>query len=291
LSQANEKRLRALTGAAKIAGVVGQPITHSLSPRLHGAWLEALGLDGAYVPFSTDEKGFVRLVEGFRGGVIRGLNVTLPFKEAALHIADHVDLAARTAGAANVLIFHPDGGIEARNTDGVGMFHAFNLQAPDWRADHGPVTVLGAGGAARGAVAALVLAGAKDIRVLNRTLARAEQLCAVLPCQAFGWAKAQAAFDGAATVINATSGQLSGDGALPLPTGTAPAGAVAMDMVYKPLRTPFLAAMSELGWTTVDGLDMLIGQARPSFAAFFGVEPPEDLDARALLLSALNGDA
>ncbi len=279
---------RYLTGAAKLAGVVGYPITHSLSPRLHGAWIEAAGLDAAYVPLAPDEPGFESLIEGFRGGVFSGVNVTLPFKERALHLADVADPLARMAGAANLLLFRKDGSIEARNTDGEGLLYALRQQAPHWKADMGPVTVLGAGGAARGAVAALSLAGAANIRVLNRTMGRAEALSALLPCKAFDWKDATAAFDGVMTLINATSGQLEGASELPLPEKAVSPDAVAMDMVYTPLATPFLIATNQKGFLPVDGLDMLIGQARPSFEAMFGIAPPNELDARALLLGALN---
>lgn len=277
-----------LTGAARLAGVVGHPVRHSLSPRLHGAWIRALGLDAAYVPLPVAADGFERLVAGLRGGVFRGVNVTVPFKEAALHLADRATPAARDAGAANVLLFEDDGSITADNTDGTGLLHALYSQAPGWSPGLGPVTVIGAGGAARGAVAALAAAGATDIRVLNRTRARADALAALLPCKAHSWGEATEAFRDVRTVINATSSQLSGDHGLPIP----PAGAVpvvVMDMVYKPLLTPYLAACRTAGHATVDGLEMLIGQARPSFAAFYGVTPPE-IDIRRLLLAVLEPD-
>jgi shikimate dehydrogenase len=148
--------------------------------------------------------------------------------------------------------------------------------------------VLGAGGAARGAVAALSLAGATDIRVLNRTVERAEAIAALLPCKAYGWKDATAAFEGASTLINATSGQLEGSSDLPMPDSATVKDAVAMDMVYTPLMTPFLVAAGQRGFHPVDGLDMLIGQAIPSFAAMFNRAAPTDLDVRALLLDALN---
>ena len=276
-----------INGATEIAGVVGRPIAHSLSPRLHNAWIEALRLNAVYLPFSPTETGFQRLVQGFRGGVIRGLNVTLPFKAEALAIADRADTAAQEAGAANLLLFLPDGAIEARNTDGLGLLYAFAQQAPTWRPDQGPITIIGAGGAARGALAALKRAGATDIRILNRTRARAESLCRELGGTAFDLTEAGRALDGATTVINATSGQLQAELAdkdtVPLPAH-APPGAVAMDMVYTPLNTPFLQAAAAAGFATVDGLDMLIGQARPSFEALFG-QPPPELDARSLCLA------
>lgn len=281
-STSSEDRL--LTGRAKVAGVIGSPIDHSLSPRLHGAWIRALGLDAVYAPFTTTIDGFPGLIGGLRGGVVTGLNVTLPFKTIALSLADKVQDQARRAGAANLLLFHANGEIEARNTDGLGLLYALERQAPGWSANSGPITILGAGGAARGAVVALKDAGATDIRILNRTRSRAEDLARDLDCRAYDFADFAVAFDGMMTLINTTSAQLDGNDALPTPP-RAPTSAVAMDMVYKPLRTPFLQRCSELGYRCVDGLDMLIGQAVPSFAALFGEPPPDSVDARRVLLS------
>ena len=273
-----------LTGAARVAGVIGSPIRHSLSPRLHGAWIRALGLDAIYAPFTTNAERFSALLDGLRGGVVVGLNVTLPFKSLALSLADRVEDSARRAGAANLVLFHENGEIEARNTDGLGLMYAFARQAPGWRAGAGPITILGAGGAARGAVVSLKDAGATDIRILNRTRSRAVHLASELGCSAFGFDESGAAFDGVITIINTTSAQLDGAGELPEPPERA-TDTVAMDMNYKPLRTPFLDLCAQRGYRTVDGLDMLIGQAIPSFEALFGRAPPIDLDARQVLLA------
>ena len=274
-----------LTGAAKVAGVIGSPIHHSLSPRLHGAWIRALGLDATYAPFTTTTERFPYLLEGLRGAVMAGLNVTLPFKSLALNHADRIEDRARRAGAANLLLFHSNGEIEARNTDGLGLLYALERQAPGWRADAGPIAILGAGGAARGAVVALKDAGAAEIRIVNRTRSRAEDLANDLECRAFEFSEADTAFHGVMTLINTTSAQLGSGGELPTPSNSAP-GAVAMDMVYKPLHTPFLDHCSRHGFRCVDGLDMLIGQAIPSFEALFGRAPPTDFDARKVLLGA-----
>ena len=277
----------ALSGAARVAGVVGFPVEHSLSPLIHNSWIAALGLDAVYVPFPVHEEGFVRLIEGFRGGAVRGVNVTLPFKETALGLSDIADEMATLSGAANILVFHKDGRIEGRNTDGLGLLYALKRQAPGWSAARGPVVILGAGGAARGAVAALQIEGATDIRILNRTVSRARTLAEEMGVSAFGFDHADQAFDGAYTLINATSGQLAGNASLPLPASAPGPGAVAMDMVYKPLITPFLDTLQSRGFSPVDGLDMLIGQARPGFEAFFGRPPPEAPDVRAAVLLRL----
>lgn len=279
-----------ITGRTRVAGVVGQPVSHSLSPLIHNAWLEGAGIDGVYVAFAPDPSRFRTFVDGLRGGAFRGLNVTIPFKEEALAAADEISPRAAKAAAANLLVFEPDGRVVADNTDGLGMMGALKAQAPGFDATSGPVVVLGAGGAARGAVAALTMAGCPQVRIVNRTLSRAEAIAADVggPVAASGLEHAARAFGGAVALINATSAGLSGQGSLDVPLSALPRQAVVMDMVYKPLETPFLAQARALGRPTVDGLEMLIQQAIPSFQHFFGQAPPASVDARALALEALN---
>lgn len=278
-----------LFGATRVAGVVGRPVRHSLSPLIHNAWIAAAGLDAVYVPFELAADAFAAFVTGLRRGSLAGLNVTIPFKVEALALADAADEAARTAGAANLLLFRPDGEVEARNTDGIGLLAAFADQVPGFDVAAAPIAVLGAGGAAQGAVAALVAAGAPEVRVLNRTTERAGALAARFPnrASARALAKADAAFADVGAIINATSAGLDGAGDLDLPLDAAPANAVVMDMVYKPLKTGLLRAAEARGLRTVDGLAMLIGQAVPSFEALFGEAPPINVDVRALALKAL----
>lgn len=265
------------------AGVVGHPIRHSLSPLIHGAWIAAAGLDGTYEAFDVAPEDFPAFIEG-RRGVLSGLNVTVPHKEAALALATEVRPAAREAGAANLLIFK-DGQIIADNTDGLGLLAALADQAGFTPAGK-TVTVLGAGGAARGAVAALAAAGAKKIWVVNRSLERARALEALGPVKGVGWVKSLDAFETDA-VINATTLGLGGGPGPHAPLGMTPTSCVVMDMVYKPLRTQLLNEARRLDRPTVDGLAMLIGQARPSFEAFFGSPPDPSVDVRALALKAL----
>lgn len=277
-----------LTPATRLAGVVGNPVSHSLSPVLHNTWLQSLGLDGAYLAFGVAAGRFGAFVDGFRGGSVAGVNVTLPFKTEALAAADRVSERARAAGAANVLVFEADGSVSADNTDGEGLLYAFARQAPQFRPGDGPLVLYGAGGAARGAVAAFLEAGCPEVRILNRTRARAEDLAA----QFGGRVRAldpsdPAALSGAAALVNASSGGLGRDAPPPPDFEGAPASAVAMDMTYRPLRTPFLQAASARGLGTVDGLDMLIGQAIPSFTAFFGQAPPDAAEVRARVLHLL----
>lgn len=276
-----------LTGATRVAGVVGRPIIHSMSPILHNAWLGAAGIDGVYVPFSVEMDRFTAFAESLRGGSVAGLNVTLPFKALALALADEATSRARMAQAANVLVFRADGSILADNTDGLGLLGAFAEQAPGFDPKDGPVVILGAGGGARGAAAAFIDAGAPEVRIVNRTVEKAQSIAGALGAKAFSFEAAANAFAGATAVVNATSAGLADGATLDVPLGATPTTAIVMDMVYKPLRTPFLREAEALGRRTVDGLAMLIGQAVPSFEAFFGQAPPASVDVRALALQAL----
>ncbi|HLZ74260.1 shikimate dehydrogenase [Phenylobacterium sp.] len=278
---------RPITGKTAVAGVVGSPIAHSLSPILHNAWLEAAGIDGVYVALEVDALGFANFINGLRATSLAGLNVTLPYKEAALAAAHDADPRARRAKAANLLTFDDYGVIRADNTDGLGLLAAFAEQAPAFDPKAGPVVIVGAGGAARGALGAMLDAGCPEIRIMNRTPARAEALAAELGGEAYELRDAEAVFFGATAVINTTSAGVANGETLDLPLAATPDGCVVMDMVYKPLITPFLAQAQALGRPTVDGLAMLIGQARPSFEAFYGAPPPADLDVRAIALKAL----
>jgi shikimate dehydrogenase len=269
-----------------VAGVAGAPVRHSLSPLMHNAWLNAAGIDGVYVAFAPHQDHFKAFAQGLRGGAVKGLNVTIPFKEQALAVADDASALAKAAGAANLLLFHEDGRIEARNTDGEGMLRAIAAQAPGFDLLAAPVAVMGAGGAARGAVAALLEAGVKDIRVCNRSLDRAERLVEDLNSASVrALVRPDEAVAGAGLVVNATSLGLNGGPGPDTPWRLAAPGAAAMDMVYKPLDTEWRQEARAHGLRTVDGLEMLIRQAIPSFRAFFGADPPE-LDVRGLLLQA-----
>ena len=276
------------TGAAMVAGVVGQPIHHSLSPFLHTAWLRDLGLNAVYAPFAPkDEHAFDRLVLSCRSNGIKGLNITAPFKEQALALADTVADGARRCGSANLLTFDDEGYVHARSTDGFGLLRAFQIQAPACDLSAGAVVVMGAGGASRAAVAAMLDAGCTDVRIVNRTLARAEDLVFEFKTgvTAYDLSDVDRAFTGAVAVINAASG-----GPLPL-FGALSRDATVMDMTYRPLRTAWLQAAAEKGCATVDGLNMLIEQARPSFEAFYGVLPNPAFDIRGLALEFLGETA
>ena len=267
-----------ITGAVKVAGVVGNPVAHSLSPVIHNAWIEAAGMDASYVAFSPqDPVGFEALVAAGRAGLLSGLNVTAPFKEQAYALSDTASETARSSGSANILVFR-DGQVAADSADGFGLLWALETQAPALSLKGSAVVMLGAGGAARAAAATLAGAGAA-VRIVNRTRDRAEALAADLG-GTVTVAEGEAAYQGAALIINALTVRPEID-----LTRLSP-DTVVMDMTYKPVVTPFLADARTAGLTTVDGLAMLIGQAGPSFQAIFGVAPPE-LDPRPILLAHL----
>ena len=277
------------SGATLVAGVAGHPVRHSLSPLIHSTWIAAAGIDAAYLPFPVPAGGFTRFAGGLRGGVVRGINVTIPFKQEALALADSADELARLSGASNLLLFGEDGRIQAMNTDGPGLLAALAEQAPGFAVTDAPAVILGAGGASRGAAAALAAAGAPELRLVNRTTARAHELArGFANARPYAWEALAEAFAGAGLVVNATAAGLGGGGDLvDLPLHVLPAAAVVMDMVYKPLQTGLLEAAAASGRRTVDGLSMLINQARPSFEAFYGLPVPPGVDVRGACLALL----
>ncbi len=277
---------RPITGETIIAAVVGDPVIHSLSPIIHNSWAEAGGVDAVYVALRASGEGFASLVQAMRGGVVRGFNVTAPFKLQALAIADRASPRAQRVGAANLLIFHRDGKISADNTDGTGLLAAFADQAQGFEPAAGMAIVMGAGGAARAAADALLESGAPNIGIVNRTRERAEALVRSLGERAMVISPGElgAAVAKANVLIDASGGE--GGETLAGRLGRAQRSAVVMDMTYRPLRTPLLQAAEALGLRTVDGLAMLIGQAKPSFEALFGASPPP-IDVRAAALAAL----
>ncbi len=276
-----------ITARTLLAGVVGDPVRHSLSPVIHNAWIQAARLDGVYLALPATAESFPSLVRGLAAGAAQGVNVTLPFKQQAAALADVRSASVERAGAANLLVFR-DGQVRADNTDGAGLLAALGQAGFN---PFSPVVVLGAGGAARGAVLALLDAGVPSIRLINRSLERARAIAAPDGrISALGWDEARQALDGVAAVINATSLGMIGQPALELDLDRAPATAVVMDMVYRPLETPLLRAAKARGNPVADGLSMLIAQARPSFEAMFGRPPPAEVDVRALCEQALGSD-
>ena len=279
-----------LSGEARLAGVMGWPVGHSLSPRLHGYWLRKHEVDGAYVPLAVRPGDFADALGVLPRLGFVGANVTLPHKEAALAAVDEADPGARRVGAVNTIVVGAAGDLAGSNTDGYGFMENLKAGAPDWDPRHGPAVVLGAGGAARSIVAALVDAGVPELRLINRTPDRAEALAADIggPLALVPWAERHEALEGAALLVNATSQGMTGNPPLELALDSLPDGAVVNDIVYTPLRTNLLAAAEDRGNRAVDGLGMLLHQARPGFAAWFGVEPDVTEDLRSFVLQGMS---
>ena len=261
-----------LSGKAKIAGVLGWPIDHSRSPRLHGYWLDQHRIDGAYIPLGVPPDRFEEVLRALGAAGFRGVNVTVPHKEAAYAACDTRDTDAQRMGAVNTISFAKDGAIHGSNTDAFGFIENIR-QCADWPG--GDVVVLGAGGAARAVCVALIDAGATEIRLANRTQARAERLATDLdgPITVYPWESRHDAQSGASLLVNTTTLGMQGQPPLDLDLGTLPVEAVVNDIVYAPLETPLLAAARARGNPVVDGLGMLLHQARPGFEAWFGVSP------------------
>lgn len=256
------------------AGVLGWPISHSLSPALHGYWLERLGLPGRYEARAVEPGRF----DGAARSLIqdegwRGFNVTIPHKEAAFRYCPDHDPDARRLGAVNTVVVTEDGTVQGRNTD----LHGFraNLESdPEWRhVGRARAVLLGAGGASRAVVAALQDWGFGEITVVNRTVGKAETLLAELGAvngTAVTWTEAEAALVGADLLINGTSLGMIGQQPLDLSLRSLPRAALVTDLVYAPLETALLAQARQRGNAAVDGLGMLLHQAAPGFQAWFG---------------------
>ncbi|HEY1631073.1 MAG TPA: shikimate dehydrogenase [Rhizomicrobium sp.] len=270
-----------ISGRAKLAGVIGWPVAHSLSPRLHGFWLAAHGIDGAYVPLAVARQDFARVVAALRKAGFTGMNVTVPHKQAAFAISETVDDAAKASGAVNLLLFR-DGRIEGRNTDAAGLAASLGEALGKTAVAGKDVAILGAGGAARAAVLALTTMGARNIRLVARNRQRAEALGQKL----FDWNDAKA-LEGVALLINTTSAGMEGQSALDVNLDALPVTAVVSDVVYNPLDTALLIAARARGHRTVDGLGMLMHQAAPAFEAFYGTRPQVTPALRAELKKAL----
>jgi shikimate dehydrogenase len=280
-----------MSGNAKVAGVAGWPVAHSLSPLMHNHWLDAHAIDGAYVPLAVRAQDFAFAVNGLKRAGFVGINVTVPHKQAAFAIAHDSDEASRTAGAVNLLLFGKDGRIEGRNTDASGLAASLAEEIGRDRLAARPAVLLGAGGAARAAILALAALGLSEIRVVNRTRGRAEILIRDLApkvsprLSVADWPQAAS---GAALLVNATAaGMQEGASALDLPLDALARDAAVCDIVYNPLETALLAAARARGHRTVNGLGMLMHQGAAAFAAFYGVTPKVTRELRGELEKAL----
>ncbi|HSZ75255.1 MAG TPA: shikimate dehydrogenase [Rhizomicrobium sp.] len=280
-----------MSGKAKVAGVIGWPVGHSLSPVLHGFWLDAHKVDGAYVPLAVAPENLSIVLDGLRHSGFKGVNLTVPHKEAGFALVHETDEAAQIAGAVNLLIFGERGRLIGRNTDAMGL--AASLRDANTNITGAAAVLLGAGGAARAGVLALDALGAKEIRILNRNISRAEATAASLAPKLktrltvgslTDWPNA---VHDSKLLLNTTSAGMKGNEALNLDLALLPNDAAVCDIVYNPLETDLLARAKARGLKTIDGLGMLMYQAVPAFEAFYGVMPQVTPELRRHLEAAL----
>jgi shikimate dehydrogenase len=281
-----------ITGRTKLAGIMGWPVAHSRSPALHNFWLDEHGIDGAYVPLPVRPEELAQALRALPALGFRGCNVTLPHKPMALSVVDRVEPLARRIGAMNTVIIAADGRLEGSNTDVYGFRENLRDGAPDWQPTRGPAVVLGAGGAARAVVAALIEMGVAELRLVNRTRDRAERIAedlAATPGQIsiLPWETRDAALEDAGLLVNTTSLGMTGAPALAIDLALLPPQAVVADLVYVPLETALLAAARRRGHCVVDGLGMLLHQGRPGFEAWFGTPVRVTRELRAAVLTTL----
>lgn len=273
------------------ACVIGWPVAHSLSPVIHNYWMNKYNIDGGYDAIAVDIGG----LEGFLRGLSRrgmvGVNITIPHKEAVAALVDDLDPTASAIGAANTVLVQADGRLLGLNTDGAGFMNWLKEAAPGWTADQGPVLVLGAGGAARAIVTALLGAGVTELRLSNRSAGRAESLAKSLGDKRVTlvpWEGRNEATHGVGLLVNATSLGMVAMPPLEIDLSGLSQRAIIYDIVYAPLETELLAAARAGGLVAVDGLGMLCHQAALAFEAWFGILPEVDKELRQLLQRAIN---
>ena len=266
-----------------LAGVMGWPVAHTRSPAIHNHWIAKYGLKGAYVQLPVQPERLEAAIRGLAALGFAGCNVTVPHKESAMRFMEELHPAARRVAAINTIVVQPDGRLLGMNNDGAGYIQSLRDADATWRGDAGPALVLGAGGAARAIVVALLDEGAPELRITNRTLERAQALAddfgdrvKVVP-----WAERNEAMAGVSLLVNTTSLGMHGQAPLDVALDALPLEAMVSDAVYIPLETPLLADARMRGHRTVNGLGMLLNQARPAFQSWFGVLPEVTPELRA----------
>jgi len=274
-----------------LAGVMGWPVMHSRSPMMHNYWFEQQGLAGTYVPLAIEPGTLDAALRALHPLRFAGCNLTIPHKQDAMDIVDEVDEVARRIGAISCVVVRPDGSLFGTNNDWLGFIGNLKQEAPGWRADARPAVVLGAGGGARAICYGLMQEGAPEIRLVNRTLERAQAIAEEFdgPIHALPWDQRHDALDGVATVVNTTSLGMVGQPTLDLRLDRLPKEALATDIIYTPLETPFLAAAREHGNRTVNGLGMLLHQGIPAWKMWFGIEPVVTPELREMMERSIAG--
>jgi shikimate dehydrogenase len=272
-----------------LAGVMGQPVMHSRSPMLHNYWFAQQGMAGSYVPLAIAPEGLAAALRALQPLGFSGCNLTIPHKQEAMKMVDEVDAAARKIGAISCVTVRADGTLLGSNNDAFGFIRNVREAQPAWRADAGPVVVIGAGGGSRAVCYGLMLEGAKEIRLVNRNFERAEGVAQDFgsPIKAYPWEQRHDLLAGAAMVVNTTSQGMVGQTPLDITLDKLPTTALAADIVYIPLETPFLTAARLRGNPTVNGLGMLLHQGPLAWKAWFGIEPAVTKELRALVEKSL----
>ena len=274
-----------------MAGVMGWPVMHSRSPMMHNYWMEQQGLAGTYVPLAIEPGKIGPALRAMHPLGFAGCNLTIPHKQDAMEIVDEVDEVAKKIGAISCVVVRDDGSLFGTNNDWLGFLGNLKEFRPDWRADAGPVTVIGAGGGSRAVSYALLDQGVTEIRLVNRTRERAEKLAEEFggPIEVHSWEERHDALDGVAMAVNVTSQGMQGETALDIQLDALPVDAIAADIIYIPLETPFLAAARARGNPTLNGVGMLLHQGPPAWKRWFGVEPQVTPDLRAEMEKSISG--
>jgi shikimate dehydrogenase len=267
----------------KAAGLIGWPVFQSRSPALHRYWLDKYAIPGAYLPMPVQPGQVADALRGLRALGFAGCNVTIPHKEDAARLVDRLDPAGKRMGAINLVVVEDDGSLSGYNKDGYGFIENLRDGKKDWRAGAGPAVVLGGGGGARSVVASLIDEGAPEIRLANRTRSRADALAAAFGAKVhvMDWQDRHAALAGCALLVNTTNQGMIGQAVLDLDLEGLPTNALVCDIIYNPLETKLLADAKARGNAVVNGLGMLLHQARPAFEAWWGVLPEITADLRA----------
>ncbi len=268
-----------------MAGVMGWPVMHSRSPMLHNYLFNQYKLAGTYVPLAIRPEGLAAALRALHPLGFSGCNLTIPHKQQAMTIVDEVDTVAKSIGAISCVVVRPDGTLAGSNNDCYGFIQNLKQTIPGWRADAGPITVIGAGGGSRAVCYGLAQEGAREIRLVNRTFARAQGIATEFggPIKAYPWEQRHDLLEGVAMAVNATSQGMVGNPALDIRLDKLASSALAADIIYIPLETPFLAAARQRGNRTVNGLGMLMHQVRPAWKAWFGIDPEMKAELRALV--------